>query len=48
MWGPVTLIYPSFYDLIMSIQRVEDTEDMENPTIVEMKISDAFLARIKK
>lgn len=48
MWGPVTLLHPSFYDLIMSVQKVEETEDTENPTIVEMKISDAFLARIKK
>lgn len=48
IWGPVTLIHPSFYDLIMSVQKVEETEDTENPTIVEMKISDAFLARIKK
>ncbi|UTE73384.1 SMI1/KNR4 family protein [Rossellomorea marisflavi] len=48
IWGPVTLIHPSFYDLIMSVQKVEETEATENPTIVEMKISDAFLARIRK
>lgn len=48
MWEPVTLIYNSFFDLIMSSQELKENKDFDNSTIEHIKISDKFLSRFKK
>lgn len=48
MWEPVTLIYNSFFDLIMSSQELKENKDFDNSTIENIKISDKFLSRFKK
>lgn len=48
MWEPVTLIYNSFFDLIMSSQELKENKDFDDSTIENIKISDKFLSRLKK
>lgn len=47
MWEPVTLIYNSFFDLIMNFQELKENIDFDDSTIENLKVSDKFLSRIK-
>ena len=48
MWEPVTLIYYSFFDLIMSSQELKENKDFDEPTIENIIVSDKFLSRFNK
>lgn len=48
MWGPVTLIYNSFFELIMSSRELKENKDFDDSTIENIKVSDNFLSRLKK
>lgn len=45
---PVTLIYNSFFDLIMSSQKLKENKDFDDSTIENIKVSEKFLLRFKK
>lgn len=48
MWEPVTLIYDSFFDFIMSSEELKEDEDLGDTRIENIKVSDKFLSRFKK
>lgn len=48
IWEPLTLLFTSFYQLIMSLKKIEETEDINDSSIVKINISDKFLSRLKK
>ncbi len=48
MWEPVTLIYDSFFDFIMSSHELKEDEDLGDTKIENIKVSDKFLSRFKK
>ncbi|EIT87220.1 hypothetical protein A374_01349 [Fictibacillus macauensis ZFHKF-1] len=45
MWEPVTLIYNSFFDLIMSFEELKKNKDFADSTIENIKVSNIFLSR---
>ena len=47
MWEPVTLIYNSFFDLIMSSQELKENEEFDDSIIENIKVSNKFLSRFK-
>ncbi|MEK3936296.1 SMI1/KNR4 family protein [Sporosarcina sp. FSL W7-1349] len=47
LWEPLHLLYPSFYDFVMAWEESKE-EAFEAPVIEEIKITDKFLARLKK
>lgn len=48
MWGPVTIIYNTFFDLITSSQELKENKNFDDSTIENIKVSDKFLSRFKK
>jgi len=48
MWEPVTLIYDSFFDLIMSSEELKENTDFDDSAIENIKVSEKFLSRFKK
>ena len=48
MWEPVTIIYHSFFDLIMSSQELKENENFDDSTIENIQVSNKFLSRFKK
>lgn len=48
LWEPINLIYDSFFDLIMSIQELQESEDFDDSIIESIKVSDKFLSRFNQ
>jgi len=48
MWEPVTLIYNTFLELIMSSQELKEDEDFDDSIVENIKVSDKFLSRFNK